>query len=161
MNIFVTDDDPRISAINLDDKRVIKMILESAQMLCTALHEHGAGHLAQYKATHKNHPANVWCRQTRMNYGWLLMHFVALSNEYTYRTGKVHKSFSLFPELLKGAAYIPDGKLTSYANCAARSDINISYKHIDHTPTAYKKYLIDRWAKDKLKPKWTNRSRPF
>lgn len=162
MNIFHTDNDPRISAINLDDKRVIKMTLESAQMLCTALHEHGAGHLAKYKPTHKNHPSNIWCRETSMNYGWLLMHFAALANEYTYRTGKVHKSYrELYPDLLLGIKFIPKGNLTPYANCAARLDMDISYKHIPDTCEAYRQYLVERWVNDKLTPKWTNRSRPF
>lgn len=161
MNIFVTDNDPRISAMNLDDKRVIKMVLESAQMLCTALHENGASHLAKYKPTHKNHPANIWCRETHMNYGWLLMHFAALSNEYTYRTGKNHKSFQLFPDLFNGIQFIPNGNLTTFANCAARQDMNIDYKHVSDVNLAYKQYLVDRWATDKLTPKWTNRTRPF
>lgn len=161
MNIFATDKCPIKSAQNLDDKRVIKMTLESAQMLCTALHMHNASHLARYKPTHSNHPSNVWCRETRMNYGWLLMHFKALATEYTYRTGKSHKSFELFPDLLAGAEYIPEGPLTEIVNCAARADMNISYKHLDDVYEAYKLYLTDRWALDKLKPKWTNRSRPF
>lgn len=161
MNIFVTHEDPRVSAIYLDDKRVIKMILESAQMLCTALHIHGASHLAQYKPTHVNHPSNVWCRETHLNYGWLLMHFKALCDEYTYRTGKIHKSSLMYDDLVTGVNFIPKGDLTPYANCAARADMNISYKHLDDTVEAYRLYLIDRWALDTLKPKWTGRARPF
>ena len=34
MNIFVIDKDPVVAAQNLCDKHVVKMILESAQMLC-------------------------------------------------------------------------------------------------------------------------------
>lgn len=161
MNIFATNIDPIISAQNLDDKRVIKMVLESAQMLCTALHEHNASHLAKYKPTHKNHPSNIWCRESNLNYGWLLMHFKALAQEYTYRTGKNHKSFELFDDLYKGSAYVPTGKLTTIANCAARSDMGICYKHIPDVHEAYRLYLVDRWATDKLTPKWTNRTRPF
>ena len=183
MNIFFSHDDPRISARNLDDKRVNKMVLESAQMLCTAINEHGgltktqvglnkrgkpkyeyqfaSGNKA-YAPTHANHPSNVWCRETRMNYGWLLMHFAALANEYTYRTGKVHKSYrELFNDLLHGINFIPLGNLTPYANCAARQDMNINYKHMTDVCQAYQLYLIDRWANDVLTPKWTNRSRPF
>ena len=182
MNIFVTDDDPRICAINLDNKRVIKMILESAQMLCTALAQHGGlvprqvgttkkgkarydyyfhSGLKAYKPTHVNHPSNVWCRETRNNYSWLLMHLRALFDEYTFRTGKTHASEYIYEELVDGAKHIPQGKLTASANCTARQDLNISYKHMSDIPAAYKLYLIDRWANDKLKPKWTKRSRPF
>jgi len=141
VNIFVTSEDPRISAINLDDKRVIKMVLESAQMLCTALHEHGASHLAQYKPTHKNHPSNVWCRETHINYGWLLMHFRALCDEYTFRTGKTHKSSLMYNDLVKGVSYIPKGNITPYANCAARQDMGISYKHLTDITKAYQLIL--------------------
>jgi hypothetical protein len=161
VNIFVTDADPRVAATHLDDKRVIKMVLESAQMLCTALHENSASHLAKYKPTHKNHPANIWCRTTHYNYTWLLMHFKALGLEYNLRTNKNHKSMELFDDLYEGVKYIPKGNLTPFANCAARADMNISYKYLDDTHEAYRLYLTDRWASDKRLPKWTMRSRPF
>lgn len=162
MNIFVSDPDPVISAKNLDDKRVNKMILESAQMLCTALHEHGASHLAKYKATHKNHPCNIWARQTQDNYWWLFRHFKALSDEYTFRTGKTHKSYKdCSKDLVFGLNFVPVGNLTPFPNCAARQDMNINYKHLSDVHEAYRLYLIDRWANDKLKPKWTKRHRPF
>lgn len=138
------------------------MILESAQLLCTALRLNGAEHLAKYSITHINHPSNVWARQSRANYVWLLKHMKALSDEYTFRKGKIHKTYrELYEDLEKGAEYIVDGELTPFANCAARQDMGINYKHIEDVPTAYRLYLIDRWQNDKLKPKWTNRSRPF
>ena len=162
MNIFISDIDPKKSAMNLDDKRVIKMILESAQMLCTALHLNNASHLAKYKTTHKNHPSNVWVRENKANYNWLLQHMEALSHEYTYRTGKVHKTYrELYQDLVAGEVYLPEGNLTTFANCAARQDMGISYKHLEDVPMAYRLYLIDRWEHDKLVPKWTNRSKPF
>lgn len=162
MNIFVSDPCPTKSAQNLDDKRVIKMTLESAQMLCTALHEHGMSMYAKYKPTHKNHPCNVWARENNANYEWLLRHFWFLAEEYYFRTGKVHKSYKdCYYNLSLGAKHIPPGELTPFPNCAARKDLNIDYKHIQDVHEAYKLYLIDRWANDKLKPKWTNRNRPF
>ena len=36
MNIFYVDKDPKTAAKMMCDKHIIKMILESAQMLCTA-----------------------------------------------------------------------------------------------------------------------------
>lgn len=183
MNIFASHPDPRVSAMNLDDKRVIKMILESAQMLCTALYQHGGldktqvsttdkgkpiyeyhfknTNIKAYKPTHVNHPSNVWCRETRLNYGWLLAHMRSLSDEYTHRTGKTHASMYMYSHLVSGSRFIPTGSLTKIANCAARTDLGISYKHLDDVHEAYRLYLIDRWANDKLTPKWTNRKRPF
>ena len=162
MNIFISDVDPIKSAINLDDKRVNKMILESAQMLCTALHLNNASHLAKYRITHANHPSNIWVREGRANYNWLLQHMKALADEYTYRTGKTHKTYrDLYEDLVKGSELIPDKPLTPFANCAARQDMGINYKHLEDVPMAYRLYLVDRWERDKLVPKWTNRSRPF
>jgi hypothetical protein len=160
VNIFITDIDPVISAQNLDDKRVIKMILESAQMLCTALRMNNGTHLAKYKATHANHPSNVWARQTDSNYDWLLRHFKALCDEYTHRFNKVHASESLYTDLVTGKSLIPSGSLTPFANCAARSDMGLDFKHIIDVPLAYQTYLLRRFANDKLPVKWTKRTDP-
>ena len=156
MNIFATDIDPVVSAKALDTKRVIKMVLESAQMLCTALHLNGASHLAQYKKTHANHPSNVWVRETRSNYEWLLAHFKALCDEYTLRCNKVHATSNLYSNLTIGSLHIPIGSLTPIANCAARKDLGIDYKHVSDVHLAYKLYLIKRWSLDSRSPKWRN-----
>jgi len=157
MNIFVTDIDPVKSAQALDDKRVIKMVLESAQMLCTALHLNGASHLAKYKKTHQNHPSNVWVRETRSNYEWLLNHFKALCDEYTLRCNKVHATYHLYDNLVAGLQYIPIGPLTTIANCAARKDLGIDYKHVGDVHLAYKLYLMKRWSLDAKPPRWRGR----
>ena len=154
MNIFATDIDPVKSAKALDNKRVIKMVLESAQMLCTALHLNGASHLAKYKKTHQNHPSNVWVRETRSNYEWLLIHFKALCDEYTLRNGgKTHATSLLYNDLAAGAQFIKAGPLTTIANCAARKDLGIDYKHIKDVHLAYRFYLIKRWSLDS-NPQW-------
>ncbi|MCP3700806.1 MAG: hypothetical protein GY920_20255 [Aliivibrio sp.] len=157
MNIFVTSKCPTKAAKFLDDKRVVKMVLESAQMLSTAITEHGGK--APYKPTHKNHPCNVWARKTRANYLWLLNHFIALANEYTSRYQKIHKSFNLLPQLLHGAEHIPNGKLTPFANCAAHAELGLSYKHIKDIEKAYQLYLNDRWDTDKRIPTWYGENR--
>lgn len=159
MNIFHTDPCPRKSAQALCSKRVIKMILESAQMLSTALHEHGCD-WTPYKPTHRNHPSNIWARQTRANYQWLLEHFQGLCEEYTHRYGKVHKSeqfLGVFEEL---SEHIPEGELTPFANCSANKDLGISFKHLTDTCEAYRLYLNARWDNDKRKPEWGNRGKP-
>ena len=66
MNIFATNSDPALAAKFLDDKRVVKMCLESAQLLCTAVIECGGE--APYKSIHKNHPCSIWVRKSRSNY---------------------------------------------------------------------------------------------
>ena len=91
MNIFYLSEDPNEAAKYMYNKHVVKMILESAQLLCTA-HIISDGEAADvpYKATHKNHPSAIWTRESVSNYIWLYDHMIALGNEYTRRYGKKH-----------------------------------------------------------------------
>ena len=110
MNIFYLDEDPRQCAEWMVDKHVVKMILETAQLLSTAHRlldgtesiDTSSGRKKKvyklpddrdavlYSATHANHPSAVWARQSVENYNWLVDHLFALSEEYTYRYGKTH-----------------------------------------------------------------------
>ena len=152
MNIFATSECPFESASYLDNKRVVKMILESAQLLSTALRHHGSD--APYKATHVHHPCTKWVCQSRSNYMWLLQHFSALCGEYTKRYGKVHKSQQYANDFRLLAGTIPDIGPTPFANCAAHAGLGISYKHMSDVHLAYKLYLNDRWNTDKREPTW-------
>mgnify|MGYP006272129423 CR=1 FL=1 len=115
MNIFVLDNDPRRAAEYHCDKHVVKMILESAQMLCTA-HWIGWARLLKappmkqkdlqqwlykhvpkdqqppWKMTHVNHPCTQWTQEVWGNYFWHSRLGLALCDVYTERYGKVHKS---------------------------------------------------------------------
>ena len=93
MNIFYLHSDPVKAARLQYNKHVVKMILESAQMLCTAHHCYGDRYQKEnvpYKQAHLNHPSTVWARQSRSTYMWLYEHMIALGHEYTKRYGKVH-----------------------------------------------------------------------
>ena len=107
MNIFYLDKDPVKAAHYSCDKHVVKMILESAQMLCTAHRvqdgEKVIGHSATgrkrttYKHPNSNmdailygagwlkHPSCVWVMDNAYNYMWLYRHMMALGDEYTAR----------------------------------------------------------------------------
>ena len=90
MNIFYLHKDPVEAAKLQYNKHVVKMILESAQMLCTAHHHYNNGDKVPYKKAHYNHPSTIWVRENAYNYMWLYKHMVALGNEYTARYGKEH-----------------------------------------------------------------------
>ena len=94
MNIFYLDKDPRKAAELQYNKHVVKMILESAQMLCTAHHIHGDPDNVPYKQAHLNHPSTKWVRENSLHYDWLYEHMIALGNEYTKRYGKKHLSIT-------------------------------------------------------------------
>lgn len=88
MNIFVLDKNPIVAAKMQCDKHVVKMVLETAQMLCSA-HPDG---VAPYKKAHYNHPCTIWARSSVDNYKWLSIHGLALAVEYRNRYQKIHKS---------------------------------------------------------------------
>lgn len=131
MNIFVLDLDPVKCAAQYINKHVVKMTLETAQILC-AVHEPG---VAPYKRTHYNHPCTVWARESTANYLWLCDLGLAIANEYTERYGKRHKSQDVIEwceERIPES--IPYGPLTAFPQ--AMPD---EFK--DDCPiTAYKKY---------------------
>ena len=106
LNIFFLDRDPKKAAEAQIDKHVIKMILESAQMLCTAHHELYSFHTDLYKPTHKNHPCSIWVRESRDHYNWLYKHMMALGSEYTKRYGKNHKTIMKLGQFLKTPPYL-------------------------------------------------------
>jgi len=90
MNIFILDNNPQLCAQYHNNKHVVKMILESAQLLCGA--HWVTGSEAPYRLSHKNHPCSIWVRECLENYMWLCDLGMELCREYTYRYGKRHKT---------------------------------------------------------------------
>ena len=103
MNIFYLDKCPVKAAQVQYNKHVVKMILESAQMLCTAHHCYGDKDQVKnvpYKQAHLNHPSTVWTRRSKSTYMWLYNHMMALGDEYTKRYGKTHLSITKCKDFL-------------------------------------------------------------
>ena len=135
MNIFVLGSSPEESARLQCDKHIVKMPLETAQMLCSALHLCGSS--GKYKPTHQNHPCSVWARESRDNFDWLCHHGFALCDEYRNRYGKVHACLEVIQDCFHKRESIPAGSLTPFAQ--AMPDI---YKR-DDAVTAYRLYYVE------------------
>ena len=88
MNIFVLDQDPYKAAEYHCDQHVVKMTLESAQMLCTARRHLGLA--APYRATHPKHPCTLWLLESRANWRWLIQLADGLNQQYQSRYGHTH-----------------------------------------------------------------------
>ena len=158
MNIFYLDRDPQIAAQMMCDKHVVKMILESAQMLSTAHRVcGGAGRawikrVGLYKMTHRNHPSTIWARYSFDHYVWLYKHMVALMKEYTYRYGKHHKTERLIEPLSNVPAIYRIG-FTDPPQCMPDQYRNRNYV------TAYRNYYkgektFAKWEKGRKQPEW-------
>lgn len=178
MNIFYIHENAKQCAEWMVDRHVVKMILETAQMLSTA-HRVLDGHMIEqqvsmngtrknvkvwklddwrddvlYKATHINHPSAIWVRQSDANYRWLHDHLVALLDEYTHRYGKTHKCQSLCEPLKNPPLNIPTGSFTQ-PTVAMDSSFVISNDAVLNYQNYYKhgkKHLFS-WTK-RQKPDW-------
>ena len=118
MNIFYLDSDPVKAAQIQYNKHVVKMILESAQMLCTAHHHYELFTDVPYKKAHYNHPSTIWCRQNKNQYRWLYNHMIALGQEYTARYNKEHMSITKCRlPLFQYPVGIPEGKFEQPPQC--------------------------------------------
>ena len=123
MNIFYLHPDPRQASKYLYDKHVVKMVLETAQLLCTAQQHyaelHDQNRYIPYKKSHYNHPCNKWVRESKANYEWLWNYFCTIAGEYENRYGKVHLSFvKLYTAQMQLApAGIPDLPFTQPPQC--------------------------------------------
>lgn len=133
MNIFYLDNNVKTCATYHNDKHVVKMILEYAQLLSTAHRmldgdeyiDASSGRRIKrwrlknesmenilYKASHINHPSAIWVRQSNNNYNWLMCLLQDLLQEYTHRYGKIHATDRLVYWLRKPPTNIPVGYFT-------------------------------------------------
>tara|TARA_R100000458_G_C8247555_1_gene225102 strand:- start:614 stop:1075 length:462 start_codon:yes stop_codon:yes gene_type:complete len=141
------------SALWLDDVRKNKMILESAQMLSTAVRWLDPDTtLPVYKLAYINHPCSKWARKSRANFQWLLHHMSWLFNQ---KSGE-HKSARLIPEFQKYAdnGDFPDEYLTPFANCARNLERGVDYSDVDDVHQAYRMYMNDRWKERNITLTW-------
>lgn len=118
MNIFVLDRDPIQAAQWHCDAHVVKMVLETAQLLSTA--HHLTGSTAPYHATHVNHPCAVWARASIINYIWLCDLGLELCREYTSRYGRTHACEPVLLELADDTPDLPCRGLTPFAQAMPR-----------------------------------------
>ena len=151
MNIFFLDFDVKKCAEYHCDKHVVKMILETAQLLCSAHHVTGGS--APYKLSHKNHPCSIWVRSSLSNYLYLCELGLKLGEEYTHRYGKKHKSVEVIEWCLVNRPNIHDVDFTSPP--LAMGD---EYKIGNDVIESYRNYY--KGAKSKI-VSWKNREKPF
>ena len=162
MNLFILDQNPRTAARYYCDKHVVKIILESFQMMGSAVRRHGAIDEQMpltkagkpLKGGYSNHPVTRWVGETRGNYDWTFQHVMELSREYTRRYDKIHACHhKIAGDLYQGLAHlIPPGSVTDFA-LAMPED----YKS-DNAILSYREYY--KFKEGQIKMTWTNSKKP-
>lgn len=100
MNIFHLDKNPMICARYHCDKHVVKMILETAQMLSTAYQRHFGINNELYKPAYPKHPMTLWVGDSKENFLWALDLLNHLLNQYTLRYKKIHSTNRIYDILI-------------------------------------------------------------
>ena len=113
MNIFYLDPSPVQSAAMMSNKHIVKMVVETAQILSTVHHMYQSKIAEEvYKPTHKHHPSVVWCTSSVQHYRWVIAHLEALLEEYTHRYHKTHKTSTVAKLLKTPPPNMPDKVFT-------------------------------------------------
>ena len=160
MNIFVTDSCPVQSARNLPDKHIVKMPLETCQMLAIIYSDwyYGVGKLYKqdgtpYRTEHgafRNHPCTQWAAANQNNLAWLILHGVALCDEYHQRfLPKVHTCYDVLCQAQRIWYNCFDYEIVGDLSQASRKVVDftrampesIKYDNTISTITAYQRYL--------------------
>jgi hypothetical protein len=149
MNIFVLSHDVNQAAKWHVDRHVVKMPLESAQMLCTNLTQLKIEN--PYLPVHAKHPCTIWAGQSRSNFKWLCDLGIELCKEYTFRYKKVHKCEEVINYCMRFIDVFPNCGMTPFAQAMPDEFKN------DNPVKAYRDYYVK--AKNHLH-KWTLRSVP-
>lgn len=154
VNIFFLDWDVDKNAQYHCDKHVVKMILETAQLLCGVHHMTAPDNShVPYKLSHKNHPCAIWARESLSNYLYLAELGLALSEEYTFRYEKKHKSQQIIEWCLSNQPQIEDKGFTTPPKAMPEE-----YK-VDDVISSYRNYYLGAkksflsWKKREL-PEW-------
>ena len=156
MNIFVTNQCPIQSARNLPDKHIVKMPLETCQMLAIIYSDwyYGIGQLHKvngqpYATKHgafRKHPCTQWAAENYWNLSWLISHGLALCDEYTARYGKVHSCLAPMVEAVDIFEAAFDFNVDIYKDSLPMTFTrampeDIKFDDTIDTITAYKRYL--------------------
>jgi len=156
MNIFVTDPCPIQSARNLPDKHIVKMPLETCQMLAIIYSDwyYGVGKLYKqdgtpYRTQHgafRNHPCTQWAAANPYNLAWLIRHGYALCHEYNLRYNKVHTCLDVIEQAERIYHKSFDNLMLSDASIKVDSFARAMPEYLKYDDTittmeAYKRYL--------------------
>ncbi len=155
MNIFVTDPCPIQSARNLPDKHIVKMPLETCQMLAIIYSDwyYGVGKLhkvngqpyATKRGAFRKHPCTIWAAAHYGNLSWLITHGLALCDEYKARYNKTHSCFAPMLEAVSIFEAAFDFNIDIYKDTVdtftRAMPEYLKFDDTIDTITAYKRYL--------------------
>lgn len=149
MNIFQPYEDVTDCAKALDDRRLIKQILECKQIYNSGVQKRG----------YSNHPVTVHFKRYPF---YVIRYALACCDEYYQRFGKKHSYADFFvdefDELLHNATESDFKTPFFYAQYSISNPACI--RTTENVPELFQKKLINKWSHDRRPPCWTRRGAP-
>lgn len=160
MNIFILDTDPKLAAQYHCDKHVIKQIVESCQLLSTAVRLTIEDvELSIYKTTHRNHPCTIWTKSSKENFLWLCDLTTHLLEEYKKRYNKIHKSTTVLQDCKTYSNIFASNGLTPFAVAIAQDKECRKVENFESLSTVEKYRLYYKLDKCSI-TKWNHSPAP-
>ena len=165
MQIFVLDEDPLSAATYLCDQHVPKLFLESVQLLSNVARQFGNDMV--YKPAYLHHPCAKWLFESSNNVAWLILHATQIHNEYVKRFDKIHKSSTVFGEIIKMNFCGDPQQHTPFVRAINKDKYSVC--HIENTVEAYKEYYRQKneqwkitfkpmsWERGVPRPEWMSK----
>ena len=153
MNLFLPEETIYDSVRALDDRRLIKQILECKTILDVALNETKKGYA--------KHPVVVYYKD---NPRFAADYAFACLNEYYDRFHKEHTMlkpiWDMYIFIFDNQIYDIQRPTTKHFYCeGAKTDPNC-IRTTENTIELFRNKLCKKWDNDKYPPKWTNRQPP-
>lgn len=158
MNLFATHASPIIAAKSLCCRHIVKMPSETVMLLNNAF---GQLNVKGKQKAYYNHPASIFTRKTKKNFDWVILHGLALCEEYSRRYKRRHASqdaIESFQQKGKNLTFQESG-LTEFVRCFSEFKTELDATE-PNTIKAYEKfYWLDkrefaRWPSIKEIPEW-------
>ncbi len=143
MNVFWLDEDPRLAARYHCDQHVNKLLLEAAQVLCTAARANGLEAEFLYQPTHTSHPVTRWAAESRANWLRLKEHAEALNAEFVdrYEKDEAHASWRVIERIDPDEIDFPSSEPTPRPQTMPEE-----YRRPDDVVGAYRAYYAGEKA---------------
>ncbi|KAL0216784.1 hypothetical protein P9112_008968 [Eukaryota sp. TZLM1-RC] len=166
MNIFFLSKNPKEAANDMCDQHIVKMALESTQLMFTCHHitrdpedtqwmdkcEIETGRVP-YKPSHQKHGSQLWLHESKANYMWLAQHAIGISEEYEKRYQKTLQGKVLIHWLAKNPPPNLPNKSMTIPYLAMPEDCKYIYQHegiaeepvengLNRTVMSYKLYYL-------------------
>ena len=140
------------------DMHVNKMLVESAQIMCTAINVKAGSKITPYRNNNPNHPCVLWAGRSFENFEWLYNLMFVLKEEWNWRKehNKEHLTITKMQEanlLILGKYYLHSNGFTPVALAMPTQyrgdDAIVSYRNY----YKYAKWELHQWTRRET-PTW-------